>query len=198
MSRGLSEEFSETDGNRIVAAIRRNYAAANNRNSTKSWGKWLSRHAGVIAIGIAVVIVAILIPTGYWTYQLKGKVAGIQNDFQHYHSELEDKFYQFSEKIHPLADEGQAERDTRQLVKVIDEILLKNMGRLEEIMSRHEIAQRSSTTMILERLNEFSQATLSRSHNGAKAVEVLAQLLGSNTEGTNKPTFGEWRLAGRN
>ena len=197
MSRGPDEELNGTDGNRIVAAIRRNYAAASHKNSNKNWSKWFNRQAGVLAIGIAVVIVAILLPTGYWVYRLRKEMAEVQDGLKHYHIELENEIYRLNEKCHPPTNEGRAEERMHQALKIIDETLIKNMGRVEEIMARQEVAQRSSTTMILERLNEFSQATLSRSQNGARAVEVLAQLLGANPEST-KPTFGEWRLTGRN
>ena len=68
-------------------------------------------------------------------------------------------------------------------------------NRIDTSITRLESTQRSTTTLVLERLSGLSQAIVTRGHNGAKAVEALSRLLG--TTGDNQQ-YAEWRQVGQN
>ena len=188
------ETTSQSATNNIVAAIRRNYVGASGRRP--SWAKWYSRRTGPIAMIMALIavtgILAIYRRLGLIHREVE-ELRGWIDNFSQEHQEKMAETDQIHRNIQVLISlQKQSEDHQRTVAKELQEFAF----RVETSVTRLESTQRSTTTLILERLSGLSQAIVARGQNGAKAVEALARLLG--TTGENPPQYPDWRQVGTN
>lgn len=179
--------------NAIVAALKRNYSGTGGKKL--SWAKWYSRRSGLIAMVLAVVAVTGILVTYQRLGLLHQEVEELQIWMEDYSHKRQEERYEDSDRqknlqaLLLLLEQNEEQRKT--LAKDLQGLT----NRIDTSITRLESTQRSTTTLVLERLSGLSQAIVTRGHNGAKAVEALSRLLG--TTGDNQQ-YAEWRQVGQN
>lgn len=179
--------------NAIVAALKRNYSGTGRKKL--NWAKWYSKRSGLIAIVLAAVAVTGILVTYQRLGLLHQKVEELQIWMEDYSHKYQEERFEDSDRQKNLQALLLLLKQNEEQRKTLAKDLQGLTNRIDTSITRLESTQRSTTTLVLERLGGLSQAIVTKGHNGAKAVEALSRLLG--TTGDNQQ-YAEWRPVGQN
>ena len=179
--------------NAIVAALKKNYYGTGRKKL--SWAKWYSKRSGLIAMVLAAVAVTGILVTYQRLGLLHQEVEELQIWMEDYSHKYQEERFEDNDRQKNLQALLLLLKQNEEQRKTLAKDLQALTNRIDTSITRLESTQRSTTTLVLERLGGLSQAIATKGHNGAKAVEALSRLLG--TTGDNQQ-YAEWRPVGQN